>query len=73
MKAFEFQTKVTSDGKLDLPDALAGELQSQPVVRVIVLVNEPPDIYEDQDWSRLSAEQFLSGYDDTDAIYDRLN
>ena len=73
MKAYEFQTRVTPDGKLDVPEALSEELQSQRVVRVIVLISEPTDVYEEQAWSRLTAEQFLAGYDDADAVYDRLN
>jgi hypothetical protein len=42
-------------------------------VRVIVLICEPANAhYEEQAWARLTAEQFLAGYNDTDAIYDTL-
>ncbi len=41
-------------------------------VRVIVLIKKPTDAqYEEHAWARLTAEQFLTGYSDTDAIYDQ--
>jgi hypothetical protein len=33
-------------------------------------VNEPRDIDEQSAWSRLTAEQFLAGYSEGDAVYD---
>lgn len=49
MKAYEFSTTITPDGKLDLPKHLKN-LSKQPKVRVIVLIEELLDIdLEDQD------------------------
>lgn len=49
MKAYEFSTTITPDGKLELPKHLKNLLK-QPKVRVIVLVEELLDIdLEDQD------------------------
>ena len=49
MKAYEFFTTITPDGKLELPKHLKN-LPKQPKVRVIVLVEELLDInLEDQD------------------------
>jgi len=75
VRAYEFQTKVTSGGKLvvEVPDAFFEKLQriGMQEVRVIVLIGEPTDAhYEEEAWARLTAEQFLAGYNDTDAIYD---
>ena len=75
MKAYEFQTKVTSDGKIEVPDAFLEEFLRMRMqgVRVIVLINKPTDAhydYEEQAWARLTAEQFFAGYSDADAIYD---
>jgi hypothetical protein len=40
---------------------------------VIALIIEPTDAYyEEQAWTCLTAEQFLAGYNDADAIYDTL-
>jgi len=72
MKAYELPVKVTPDGNLDLPDALMKMLTRSQIVRVIILVNEPMDIEEQSAWSRLTAEQFLAGYSEGDAIYDNL-
>ncbi len=71
MEAYEFQAKVTADGRLIVPEAFASKLLQQPVVRVIVLIGEPSAIREGQAWSRLTTEQFFAGYSDTDAIYDQ--
>jgi len=76
MKAYEFQTKVTSDGKIEVPDAFLEEFLRMRMqgVRVIVLINKPTDAhydYEEQAWARLTTEQFLAGYSDADAIYDK--
>lgn len=40
MKAYEFSTTVTSDGKLTIPDAYAQNIPAGDAVRVIVLVDE---------------------------------
>ena len=63
---------MTSDGKLEVPDAFCEEFRRMQEVRVIVLISEPMDAqYEEHAWARLTAEQFLDGYSDTDAIYDQ--
>ncbi|HEY9812560.1 MAG TPA: hypothetical protein V6D31_03340 [Candidatus Sericytochromatia bacterium] len=70
MKAYEFPSKVTPEGKLELPESLRTSLQSDQVVKVIVLVSEQEDLEDQKAWSTLTAEQFLAGYSGTDAIYD---
>ena len=72
MKAYEFPVKITSDGKIELPDKLSKLLPNNQIVRVIILIGEQTDIDEQMDWSRMTAEQFLAGYSEADAIYDRL-
>lgn len=73
MKAYEFPAKVTSEGILDIPSALTEMLPRGQVIRVIILISEPTDVDEQRAWSRLTAEQFLAGYSETDVIYDELN
>ncbi len=73
MKAYEFPVKVKSDGHLDIPANVTEVLPRGQVVRVIVLVTEPTDKDEQAAWARLTSEQFLSGYSQADAIYDKLN
>jgi hypothetical protein len=47
-------------------------LPANQVVRVIVLINEPPEVEAEANWSSLTAEQFLAGYSEADAAYDTL-
>jgi hypothetical protein len=72
MKAYEFPLKMTPDGSLEVPDALRNKLLDEQVGQVIVLVKEPSDVDDQADWSRLSGEQFLAGYSEADAIYDKI-
>ncbi len=72
MKAYEIPIKVTKEGKIESLDALLELLPRNQVVRVIILIPEPTEAEEDAVWSRLTAEQFLAGYSETDSIYDRI-
>ena len=72
MRAYEFPIKVTPEGRLELPDALLKLLPANQVVRVIIFVSEPADMEEQAAWSRLTAEQFFTGYSEADAVYDRI-
>jgi hypothetical protein len=72
MRAYEIPVRVSSDGRLELPESLMKLLPANEVVRVIVLVAEPDDTQEQRTWNHLAAEQFLAGYDDADSIYDRV-
>lgn len=40
MKAYEFNTKISPDGKLEQPENLRHKLPPNQEVRVIILVNE---------------------------------
>jgi hypothetical protein len=69
MKTLEFHTRVNADKSLPVPPEMARELEPEQAVHVIVVVPEPD---ENQEWVRITAEQFLKGYADSDAIYDNL-
>ncbi|MDJ0580816.1 hypothetical protein [Crocosphaera sp.] len=74
MKAYEFNTKISPDGKLEQPENLRHKLPPNQEVRVIILVNEnsPIENTENQDWSRLAAEQFFADYSQEDEIYNQI-
>jgi hypothetical protein len=73
MKAYEFPAKVTTEGKIELPDTILQQLSHNQQVKVIILVNEPrEDQEDDKAWNRLASEQLLKGYSEEDAIYDRI-
>jgi hypothetical protein len=67
MKALEFESRLSEGANLKVPEDLAGQIPREEAVRVIVLLSEGA---EDQDWHRLTSEQFLSGYSESDGIYD---
>jgi hypothetical protein len=69
MKAFEFQTSLTPNQTLQVPDELKSQLSPGSSVRVILLLSEPD---EESAWTRLAAEQFLKGYAESDSVYDQL-
>jgi hypothetical protein len=69
MKALEFETTLSEGSNLRVPDDLAGQIPKEEAVRVIVLL---PEHAEDEDWRRLASEQLLSGYSESDSIYDAL-
>lgn len=71
MKAHEFPIQVSAEGTLELPPSLSELLPRGEVVRVIFLVREPDDLYEQKEWAHLTAKEFLAGYADSDAIYDQ--
>jgi len=74
MKAIEFQTNITPDGKIEVPGSYIKELKRKQTVRVIVLISETKKASsEEQLWTHLTEEQFLAGYSDADAVYDQVS
>jgi hypothetical protein len=69
MKALEFETTLTPDSSLKVPESLAAQIPKQEAVRVIVLL---PESRDDADWQQLTYEQFLAGYSEHDSIYDAV-
>ena len=54
MKAIEFESKLTSDARLDVPEAVAEKIPKEATVRVIVLM---PEDAEDQAWRHLTESE----------------
>ncbi|MBI4675074.1 MAG: hypothetical protein HY741_25825 [Chloroflexi bacterium] len=70
MKAYEFPIRVSAEGTLELPSLLSELLPHGEVVRVILLVREPEDSYEQKQWAFLTAKEFFAGYAESDSLYD---
>ena len=68
MKTLEFQTSISDEGTLTAPADIVRQLPQQQPVRVILV----PEDTGDQEWQQLTQQQFLSGYAESDAIYDQL-
>jgi hypothetical protein len=61
MRAVRFQTRPSDNRSLEIP-------RDQPL-QVILLLPEGSD---ERGWDRLTWEQFLEGYSESDGIYDSL-
>lgn len=68
MRAYEFTATITPDGKVDIPVSVSELLPPGRPVRLIVLVSDE----DEQAWQRLTADQFLAGHNEADAIYDEI-
>jgi hypothetical protein len=68
MKAVEFKARMKNKS-IRIPDNLSSELFDNKDVRVILLLEEAEN-QEGKDFRTLSQNQFLSGYSDSDSIYD---
>ena len=68
MKALEFKSKLKNK-TIEIPDSLSSELSGEKEIRVIVLYEEEENQGE-KDFQNLVREQFLSGYSESDSIYD---
>lgn len=69
MKAFEFQTTLTPNQTLDLPNEVKAQIVPGSTVRVILLL---PGANEESAWAHLTVEQFFKGYAESDSIYDKF-
>jgi hypothetical protein len=70
MKTIEFEADLTVRGVLEIPPEVAAGLPVPGHARVILIVGEGE---ADEDWQRLSYQQFLRSYSVEDAIYDEYD
>lgn len=70
MKALEFSTILDTTHQIEIPQNYWDLLSKQSKVRIIILIEEPEK--EVEDWGKLTAQQFVEGYAEEDAIYDKL-
>jgi hypothetical protein len=69
MKTLEFNATLDTESNLRVPTELAAQIPAREPVRLIVPLPKDQDC---RDWDRLTAEQFLAGYSESDSIYDSL-
>lgn len=72
MQMYEIPVEITPEGKLELPDALLDRMNQSQSVRLIALLDEPGSEEDRSGWAKLTAEQFLAGYGESDSIYDAV-
>ena len=64
MKTPEFESELGTDANLRVPENLAAQI---PKHEAIIPEND-----DDETWRRLTQEQFLRGYGESDSIYDAV-
>jgi hypothetical protein len=67
MKAYEYYAELMPDGHLSLPEDLKSKVSAESKIRVMLLLED-----EEAGWNDLTMSQFLKGYSDGDAVYDKL-
>lgn len=72
MRAVEFETELVNN-TITIPENFKVELSlsKDKHVRVIVMIDEA-DKDEEVTFNKMLHNQFLKGYDETDAVYDNL-
>ena len=70
MRALEFQTTI-KDNKIQIPQEIQAELNAsnKDNIKVMIFLDDQKN---DKAFERITARQFLNGYDDSDSIYDEL-
>jgi hypothetical protein len=71
MTTWQFESLVSPDQTLRIPQEVAQQLPPEATVRVLLMIDDSEE-NEDAEWQRFAAEQFLKGYAPGDAIYDEL-
>ena len=69
MKAIEFTARMQDVGHIDIPQNFRSEVHLNQSVRVLILLDD--NNASDNAWASLSQNQFLNGYSEEDAIYDK--
>jgi len=70
MRAIEFKSKL-SKNRILIPKKIQSELLDTDEKNVqVILLFDDSEVNVDLDFKKIAAEQFVSGYADSDSIYD---
>ncbi|MEW6740096.1 MAG: hypothetical protein ACOYU2_04625 [Nitrospirota bacterium] len=67
MRAYEYMAELLPDGHLSVPEKIKNMLTGESKIRVMLLLED-----EEAAWRNFTVAEFMSGYDEKDAIYDNL-
>jgi hypothetical protein len=67
MRAYEYIAELLPDGHLSVPEKIKNMLTGESKIRVMLLLED-----EEAAWRNFTVAEFMSGYDEKDAIYDNL-
>jgi hypothetical protein len=68
MKAIEFVTTLADERHIDIPYGFQKDIHKNQSVRVLILVED--NATDEQAWEKLTQNEFLKGYPESDSIYD---
>lgn len=63
MRAYEYMAELLPDGHLSVPEKIKNILTGESKIRVMLLL-------EEEAWRNFTVAEFMSRYDEKDAIYD---
>ncbi|MEW5949674.1 MAG: hypothetical protein AB1711_09740 [Thermodesulfobacteriota bacterium] len=67
MRAYEYYAELLPDGHLSIPEKLKNVLSGESKIRVMVFLED-----EEATWRNFTVAEFIKGYSEKDAIYDKL-
>jgi hypothetical protein len=70
MKAYEIPLRLDKNGNLNIPDKVMSLLKKDETIRTIFLIGEDDD--DENSWRMIVKDQFLKGYSESDAVYDKI-
>lgn len=73
MLALEFRSKIKNN-RIVIPARIQAKIKSEPDkdVRVIVFIEDPDEISDDEEFRQAAVSDFLKGYSESDSIYDDI-
>lgn len=67
MRAYEYYAEILQDGHSSIPEKLKNALTGESKIRVMLLLED-----EEAMWRNFTVAEFVKGYSEKDAIYDKL-
>ncbi|MBS4059463.1 MAG: hypothetical protein KG029_03610 [Bacteroidetes bacterium] len=67
MRAYEYMAELLPDGHLSVPEKIKNILTGESKIRVMLLLED-----DEEAWRNFTVAEFMSRYDEKDAIYDNL-
>ncbi|MFZ5994399.1 MAG: hypothetical protein ACOYU4_05395 [Thermodesulfobacteriota bacterium] len=67
MRAYEYYAELLPDGHLSIPEKLKNVLSGESKIRVMLFLED-----EEATWRDFTVAEFMKGYSEKDAIYDKL-
>ena len=71
MNAYEIPISINNEGLVLIPKDILKKLPKEKILKAIIMIPEN-NIFESDEWKKMTANEFLMGYSEEDCIYDRI-